>query len=83
MKEKQMHMMDLTKIKGKGDFPCPQCGTNISPDDFSDEEYSMLEIRVNQGNIDELVIRCNKCATDIHLTGFSLLQKLSKTWRKS
>jgi len=30
-------------------------------------------------SLDEVIIQCNTCATSIHLTGFSLLQKLSRT----
>jgi predicted RNA-binding Zn-ribbon protein involved in translation (DUF1610 family) len=32
-----VYTVDLTKIDGDGSFPCPRCGTTISPDDESDE----------------------------------------------
>ena len=76
MKQKQVYVLDLTKIDGSGDFPCPRCGTAISPDDCTEETYSILEPKVNSHGLEELVIRCNRCASQLHLTGFSLLQKL-------
>ena len=36
-----------------------------------------FEAKVCNQDLDEIIIRCNKCANEIHLTGFSLLQKLS------
>jgi hypothetical protein len=80
MKQMPMYILDLTKIDGNGDFPCPRCGTIISPDDCTEDAYSILEPKVNdhQG-LEEVVIRCNKCAHQLHLTGFSLLEKLSET----
>jgi hypothetical protein len=76
MKQTQMYEMDLTKTDGDGDFSCPECGTAISPDDCTEEAYSILEAKVSNQVLEELVIRCNKCASELHLTGFSILQKL-------
>jgi uncharacterized C2H2 Zn-finger protein len=76
MKQMQVYIVDLTKINGSGDFPCPRCGTVISPDDCTEEAYSILEPKVNNHGLEELVLRCNRCASKLHLTGFSLLQKL-------
>jgi len=78
MEQIHAYTLDLTKIDGNGDFLCPQCGTAISPDDNTKETYSVLEPKVNSQGLEELVIRCNKCASQIHLTGFSLLQKLTE-----
>lgn len=72
-----MYKLDLTKIEGHGEFPCPRCGTAISPDDANEEEYTILEPKVNKHGLTEIVIRCNKCTSIIHLTGFDLLQKLA------
>jgi len=65
-----MFTIDLSKIEGKGDFPCPNCGVGISPDDESDEVYSILETKVHGDTLEELVIQCNKCGSKIRLTGF-------------
>jgi hypothetical protein len=72
-----MYVLDLTKVDGSGDFSCPECGTAISPDDCTEDAYSILETKVNNQGLQELVIRCNTCVSQLHLTGFSLLQKLS------
>jgi phage terminase large subunit GpA-like protein len=77
MKQIQSHILDLTQIDGNGEFLCPRCGNRISPDDCTEEDYSILEIKMETESLDEVIIQCNTCATTIHLTGFSLLQKLS------
>jgi ribosomal protein S27AE len=79
MKQIHVYTLDLTKINGSGDFSCPRCGTSISPDDCTEEAYSILEAKVNDQGLEELRIRCNKCSSQLHLTGFSLLQKLPET----
>jgi ribosomal protein S27AE len=76
MKQIQIYVIDLTKIGGSGDFSCPNCGNEISPDDPTEEAYSILEANVSDQGLEELNIRCNKCASELHLFGFSLLQKL-------
>jgi hypothetical protein len=78
MKQIHVYVLDLTKIDGNGDFSCPGCGTAISPDDYTEEDYSILETKVNSNGLEEVVIRCNRCASQLYLTGFSLLQKLSE-----
>jgi uncharacterized C2H2 Zn-finger protein len=77
MKQTQVCKIDLTKIDGSGDLSCPRCGAVISPDDCTEGAYSILGTKVNRKGLEELVIRCNRCASQIHLTGFSLLQKLA------
>ncbi len=79
MKQSCAYTVDLTKIVGKGDFSCPKCGAVISPDDTAEESYSIVEPKVNAYGLEEIVICCNNCSSHIHLTGFSLLEKLSIT----
>ena len=74
---KQTHRVDLTKIDGKGDFSCPQCGIVISPEDSTEEKYSVLEPKVKGNGLEEVVILCNGCGSHIHLIGFSLLQEIA------
>jgi predicted RNA-binding Zn-ribbon protein involved in translation (DUF1610 family) len=69
--------VDLTMIDGNGDFSCPKCGITISPDDSSEEKYSVLETKVNRNGLEEVVILCNNCGSHIHLTGFSLLHDMA------
>jgi hypothetical protein len=65
--------LDLTKIDGNGDFPCPACGVTISPEDESEDVYVILEEKVVGDVLEEMVIQCNKCKCRIKLTGFSAL----------
>ena len=77
MQQTQAYKVDLTEIDGNGDFPCPRCGNVISPDETTEETYCIIEPKVNGRGLEEVVISCNKCNSHIHLTGFSLLEKLS------
>lgn len=67
-----MHTIDLNKIDGDGAFPCPKCGTLISPDDETEETYQIVDTRVNRqtNELEELVLACKKCKTTIKLVGF-------------
>ena len=65
--------MDLTKIDGNGDFLCPTCGVTISPEDESEDVYVILEEKIIDDVLEEMVIQCNKCSCRIRLTGFSSL----------
>jgi uncharacterized C2H2 Zn-finger protein len=76
MKQIQVYKVDLTKIDGSGEFSCPHCGSVISPDDVTEEAYSILETKVSKHGLEEVIIRCNRCTSQIHLSGFSLLQNL-------
>jgi len=70
MKQVLVSELDLTKIQGNGDFPCPNCGVTISPEDESEDVYIILEEKVRNDALEELVIQCNKCSSRIRLTGF-------------
>jgi hypothetical protein len=65
--------LDLTKIDGNGDFPCPTCGVIISPEDESEDVYVILDEKVVDDVLEEMVVQCNKCSCRIRLTGFSAL----------
>jgi len=65
-----MFTIDLAKIEGKGDFPCPSCGVNISPEDETENVYAIVETKVRGESLEELVILCNKCGCKIRLVGF-------------
>jgi len=66
----QIYIIDLAKIEGKGDFPCPNCGVVISPDDETETVYSILDTKARGASLEELTIQCNKCGSKIRLTGF-------------
>jgi predicted RNA-binding Zn-ribbon protein involved in translation (DUF1610 family) len=65
-----VHTIDLSKIEGDGSFPCPKCGTVISPEDESEEVYKIANTKVINDELVELVIVCNNCESSIKLTGF-------------
>ena len=70
VKQPLVYEVDLTKIQGKGDFPCPNCGVVISPEDETGEVYHILETKVKGQALEELVIQCNKCGSKICVVGF-------------
>ena len=70
MKQPRVYEVDLTQIQGEGDFPCPNCGVIISPEDETEDVYRILETKVRDQALEELVIQCNKCASRIRLIGF-------------
>jgi len=70
VKKSMMYTVDLTKIDGDGAFPCPKCGSIISPDDESEEVYQIVETKVKNDELAELMLTCNKCGITIKLVGF-------------
>ena len=62
--------IDLTAIEGDGSFKCPKCDMSISPDDESEENYQILDTKVVNDELAELIVVCAKCRTTIKLTGF-------------
>ena len=73
-KQPLVYELDLTRIQGNGDFPCPNCGVTISPEDETEDVYCILETKVEGQALEELVIQCNKCASQIRLIGFPILR---------
>jgi hypothetical protein len=71
---KKTYKIDLTSIEGGGDFPCPKCGILFSPDDESEEVYTIIETYIgDEDNLETMIIRCNKCKSTINLEGFTAL----------
>jgi uncharacterized C2H2 Zn-finger protein len=70
MKKEARYTIDLTKIDGDGAFPCPKCGTLISPEDESDSVYQIVETKVENDDLAELILTCKKCGSNIKLVGF-------------
>jgi ribosomal protein S27AE len=69
-KKSIVYTVDLTKIDGDGAFPCPKCGTVISPDDETDQVYQIVETKVKGDALSELILVCSKCGSSIKLVGF-------------
>ena len=70
------YKVDLARIEGSGDFPCPECGVRLSPEDETEATYSIKEIKTRRDRLEELIIQCHKCKSLIHLAGFKLLDSL-------
>lgn len=69
--------IDLTKIEGNGTFKCPKCSAEISPDDTTEEIYSIIKPIVREDTLNKIVLQCNKCQTKINLIGFELVEETS------
>jgi hypothetical protein len=70
MKKSVTYTINLTKIDGDGSFPCPKCGTVISPEDETEEIYKIVDTKIVNDELVELVIVCSECKSSIKLTGF-------------
>ena len=69
-------MIDLTKIKGRGEFRCPKCRIEISPDDGKEDAYTILEPVMKKDSLEKIILKCNKCESQIQLIGFHLLNRI-------
>ncbi|HVP15932.1 MAG TPA: hypothetical protein VMT42_01020 [candidate division Zixibacteria bacterium] len=75
MQRLKCYTIDLTKLKGNEDVHCPRCENAISPDDETEDAYTILETVMKGDTLDKITLKCNKCQTHICLTGFQLLGK--------
>ena len=64
------YTVNIMTIEGDGSFPCPKCGAVISPEDETEEFYKILDTKVVDDQLIELVVECGNCRTVIKLTGF-------------
>ena len=76
MKTKETHVIDLYKIKGNGEFKCPKCGSKISPEDQSEDVYTITETQVKEDRLEKVILRCNKCGSKLHMIGFEASESL-------
>ncbi len=67
-----VYQVDLKELQSEGDFPCPGCGTLISPEDETENVYVILNTKVNGDYLEELVIQCNQCKSKIRLLGLNV-----------
>jgi hypothetical protein len=78
MEQRLIIKIDLAEIEGEGEFSCPSCGNNISPDDISEESYEIKEIKTRKdGSLEGILILCHRCGNNIDIKGFGLLQEIS------
>jgi hypothetical protein len=69
-KKSLMYTIDLTEIDGDGSFPCPKCSAVISPEDETEESYKIVDTKIVNDELVELVITCGNCGSTVRLTGF-------------
>ena len=69
-KKASTYELDLATVEDDGSFQCPKCGLSISPDDESEENYQILDTKVVNDELAELVINCAKCRSTIKLVCF-------------
>ena len=74
MQSNKLFRIDMKNIRGKGDFNCPKCGTKISPDDRTEKRYIILETSMKKDELDAVTLQCNRCESQIQLTGFNALR---------
>ncbi len=70
LKKRGRFTINLAELEGEGSFACPGCGTMISPDDESEDVYKIVDTKVLNDDLVELIVTCNTCRTTIKLTGF-------------
>ncbi|MCW4030386.1 MAG: hypothetical protein NWE92_12160 [Candidatus Bathyarchaeota archaeon] len=70
-KQPHTYRLDLSKTDRTGAFHCPNCNAEISPDDYTEETYTIYEIVATNNNLERLVLYCKRCQSFIQLTGFS------------
>lgn len=75
MEQIRSYTVDLTRIEGSGEFKCPRCGVEISPCDETRDVYTILESVMKEGSLERIILQCNKCGSQVHLTGFHALNK--------
>ena len=64
------YTVDLLTVEDNGSFCCPKCGMTISPQDETQENYTIVNTKVVNDELVELVVACGKCGITIILTGF-------------
>jgi predicted RNA-binding Zn-ribbon protein involved in translation (DUF1610 family) len=64
------YIVNLLTVEGNGSFACPKCGITISPEDETEKNYTILNPKVVNDELVELVVACGKCGIRIVLTGF-------------
>jgi len=64
------YIVNLLTVEGNGSFACPKCGITISPEDETEKNYTIINPKVVNEELVELVVACGKCGIRIVLTGF-------------
>lgn len=75
LKQIQPRTIDLIKIEGNEDFPYPNRRVTISPEDQIESVYSVLEAKIQNMSLEELVIASNECVIDVRFVGFLSIRR--------
>jgi len=70
LKQIQVYTIDLAKIEGNGDFSYPKRRVTSSLEDETESVYSVLETKIRNVSLEELVIVYNECASNVRFVGF-------------
>jgi predicted RNA-binding Zn-ribbon protein involved in translation (DUF1610 family) len=76
LEQTESYTIDLTKTTERGEFRCPKCGIEISPEDYTEDAYTILEMVMNGDCLEKIVLKCNNCGSRVHLTGFHILNQM-------
>ncbi|MBS7633794.1 hypothetical protein KEJ15_09340 [Candidatus Bathyarchaeota archaeon] len=60
----------MTRVRGDGSVKCPKCGIKISPEDTTEEIYTVLEPVMRDNVLEKIVVQCKRCQSRISLVGF-------------
>jgi hypothetical protein len=73
LKQQLLYTLDLSRIQGNKEIQCPKCQAILSADDETENVYCILETKVRDNHLEELVIQCQRYRSKIRLIGFSIL----------
>jgi hypothetical protein len=66
------YTININTLDEDASFQCPKCKMSISPDDNNQENYSIEDTKLVNGELSELKISCGKCRSVIKLVGFQV-----------
>jgi predicted RNA-binding Zn-ribbon protein involved in translation (DUF1610 family) len=69
------YIVNLLTAEDNGSFACPKCGMTISPEDETEKNYSIVNTKVVNNELVELVVTCSKCGITIVITGFQQIEE--------
>lgn len=72
---KKFFVVDLSDVGEKEKVTCPKCEAEISPNDKTEDVYTILKPVMKGPRLEKIIIKCNKCESLIHLVGFDTIQK--------
>jgi RNase P subunit RPR2 len=62
------YVVNVSDTNEDGSFYCPGCKSVISPEDFSEKNYSIVEVGESEG-VWAALVTCKKCGEVIRIEG--------------